>query len=504
MSSVEDRPVEHLKPVPPRTRDAAFVAASEDPIIGLTPEGEITSWNPAAERLYGYSVEEAVGRSIAMLVPPELRGRANLLATVRAGGSVHQYETQRLAKDGRRVEVSISMSPIRDESGAVVAAVAFTRDNTAHKERERQLLASEARLEEAQALAQIGSWQWDIAANKTTWSDELYRISGTAHVTPNYEGFLERVHPDDLEMFAQAIERALTEATPFALDHRIVRPDGSIKVLASRGQVVTDDAGRVIRMSATAQDITERHALERMKNEFISVVSHELRTPLTSIRGSLGLLAGGVLGPLPEKGQQMLDIAVRSTDRLVRLINDILDIERIESGAETMRREVVSASDLMDQARHAVQATADQAGLTLSVSASPLSIEVDPDRIVQTLINLLSNAIKFSEPGNTVWLRAKHSHDGALFTVEDDGRGIPADKLNSIFERFNQVDGSDSREKGGTGLGLAICRSIVGQHGGRIWVDSEVGEGSKFSFVIPVEDDHVPSLAAGVVSGQPT
>ena len=213
MSSAQHGHVKRLECVkPPRTQETAFVDASEDPIIGLTPDGYITSWNPAAVRLYGYSAEEAVGRSIVILVPPELcDGRESLLGAVRAGRAVRQHETQRLAKDGRRIEVSISISPITDQSGAVVGAVAFTRDSTAYKERERQLRESEARLAEAQRLAQLGSWEWDVRTNTVTWSDELYRINGRVHLTPTYEGYLETVHPDDLEIVTRTIERSFAE-----------------------------------------------------------------------------------------------------------------------------------------------------------------------------------------------------------------------------------------------------------------------------------------------------
>ena len=245
--------------------------------------------------------------------------------------------------------------------------------------------------------------------------------------------------------------------------------------------------GKLIGAVTTFLDITKRREIERMKNEFISVVSHELRTPLTSIRGALGLVASGKLGTLPEKTQRMLDIAVSNTDRLVRLINDILDIERIESGRVVMARRACIASALVTQAVDVMRPLAEKAGLSLVASACPCQLWVDPDRILQTITNLLSNAIKFSPPGGTVRVEAEqHGADSVLFRVRDQGRGIPADKLERIFERFEQVDASDAREKGGTGLGLAISRSIVQQHGGRIWAESVLGQGSDFCFSLPL------------------
>jgi CheY-like chemotaxis protein len=236
----------------------------------------------------------------------------------------------------------------------------------------------------------------------------------------------------------------------------------------------------------TFKDITERQAIERMKAEFVSTVSHELRTPLTSIRGSLGLLSGGVLGPINPSAEQMLKIAVTNTDRLIRLINDILDIERLESGRASLTRRVCDVPELLALTLESVRGVAEQAKVSLAVSANEERIEADPDRVIQTLTNLLGNAIKFSTPGSTVWLEVVRADDELLFSVRDEGRGIPREKLVSIFERFSQVDASDSREKGGTGLGLAICRSIVQQHGGRIWAESEgEGHGSAFFFTLP-------------------
>jgi Amt family ammonium transporter len=243
--------------------------------------------------------------------------------------------------------------------------------------------------------------------------------------------------------------------------------------------------GRLVELIGIGADVTAQREVERMKEEFLSVVSHELRTPLTSIRGSLGLLAGGLAAGLPEKGQRMLDIAVRNTDRLARLINDILDIERIKSGRVRMERAACDAGELMQQAAEAMLGTAEQAGVRIVIEPLAARVWADPDRMVQTLDNLISNAIKFSPHGATVRLSAEQQGEIVVFQVRDEGRGIPADKLETVFERFQQVEASDFREKGGAGLGLAICRSIVDGLGGRIWVESTPGQGSSFFVALP-------------------
>jgi PAS domain S-box-containing protein len=245
------------------------------------------------------------------------------------------------------------------------------------------------------------------------------------------------------------------------------------------------------------KDITARQQVEHLKDEFVSIVSHELRTPLTSIRSTLGLLASGWLNSHPEKSQRMLEIAFSNTNRLVRLINDVLDIERIKFGKVTMERRLCNASDLMLQSVDTMRAMADKAEVSLSVTPVATQIWADPDRLIQTFTNLLSNAIKFSPPHSTVSLTAEllpasdTQPPMILFQVQDHGIGIPSDKLDTIFDRFQQVDSSNSRTQGGTGLGLTICRGIVQQHDGQIWVTSQLGEGSCFYITLPLADSRL-------------
>ncbi|WP_446742766.1 PAS domain S-box protein [Silvibacterium acidisoli] len=244
--------------------------------------------------------------------------------------------------------------------------------------------------------------------------------------------------------------------------------------------------GTAIGSVLSFRDISERYALDRMKDEFISTVSHELRTPLTSIRGALGLLSSGLLGEISEKAGNLMRIALSNSDRLVRLINDILDLERMQSGRAPLNFREISLDDLAKQVVEAVQPMADAASIRLALHAVPTQSEVDPDRIQQVITNLLSNAIKFSPPEATVTVEVGPTRDGAMLSVIDNGRGIPTDKLETIFDRFQQVDASDSRQKGGTGLGLAICRTILQQHGGRIWAEhNPAGSGAAFRVFLP-------------------
>jgi len=257
------------------------------------------------------------------------------------------------------------------------------------------------------------------------------------------------------------------------------------------------DEGYISGMVVAFQDVSERQRLETMKDEFISTVSHELRTPLTSLRASLGLIQSGTLDKRPEKQQQMVEMAIGSCDRLIRLVNDILDFDLGERGRLPLKRGPVDTANLLRRATDAAHGTAAAAGIEFRVEAKGPPVFADEERVLQVLNELVANAIKFSAANTTIRLSAEGPNangelgenvataDEVRFAVEDQGQGIAADKLGRIFERFHQGDGSDARALGGTGLGLALCRSIVEQHGGRIWAESEVGKGSRFLFTIP-------------------
>jgi signal transduction histidine kinase/CheY-like chemotaxis protein len=243
-----------------------------------------------------------------------------------------------------------------------------------------------------------------------------------------------------------------------------------------RSALLSDELARAMRESLQHQTaLTQRKQLDTLKDEFISTVSHELRTPLTSIHGALGLLSSGKAGHVDEKAANLLRIANSNTDRLVRLINDILDLERMESGRAPLQIRRLELRDVVAQSIDTMRSMADKFGVLLDVVPEPadtsISFDGDADRIQQVLTNLLSNAIKFSARGGLIQVLTASDGDNLVLQVVDAGRGVPVDKLESIFDRFGQVEASDARQKGGSGLGLAICRSIVAQHGGTIWAE---------------------------------
>jgi len=277
------------------------------------------------------------------------------------------------------------------------------------------------------------------------------------------------------------------EDTVFRADGSSFRSDYALTPILDHGRL----SGSVL----SFRDISQRYALDRLKEEFISTVSHELRTPLTSIRGALGLLSYGGMAQLNEKASNLLRIALSNSDRLVRLINDILDLERMESGRERLAFRPVQLGQIVRHAIDCMAPVAEAAAVQLIHDSTQAEIAADPDRLLQVLTNLLSNAVKFSPPNSTVSVLLRPDASGVTLSVVDPGRGIPAEKLESIFGRFQQVDSSDSRQKGGTGLGLAICRTIVQQHSGRIWAERNPARGSTFRVFLPYQP--VPIGAPG-------
>ncbi|MEG4984637.1 PAS domain S-box protein [Microcoleus sp. BR0-C5] len=548
---------EHKQTRDELVRLASIVESSDDGIVGKTLAGTIQSWNAGAEKIYGYCAAEIKGQSIEILAIPERpKEMPQILENIRAGASIDHYETVHLRKDGQQIDVSLTISPIKDATGAVTGVSTISRDISDSKRVEKAFEQLRHQTEMILFSAGEGICGLNKQGKVTFVNPAAVRMAGCESKQlidrPLYESLhraqeecsraIEQLSPaTDINSGSELVPHCAAPQAGKRLPNRV-----SSQILATledgEARRVTDEIfwrrdgssfpveyvvapmreqGEIIGAVVTFKDITERLAVERMKDEFISVVSHELRTPMTSIHGALGLLNSGLLDAYPQKAKRMLEIAVTNTDRLVRLVNDILDLERMESSYSTAIKQTCNVAELMLQAADEMQGMAQQAGVTLSVKPVKAQLQAVPDRLIQALTNLLSNAIKFSPSGATVWLSGELTHNRDLtekaglksvsspsllspepaaahphlpgtsswyivIAVKDQGRGIPPDKLEMVFERFQQVDASDSRQKGGTGLGLAICRSIVQQHGGRMWVESVLGEGSTFFLSLPL------------------
>jgi signal transduction histidine kinase len=411
------------------------------------------------------------------------------IVRVMSGAEVRDLEFMVETGPGHRRTLSANGRLIVDDDGRHLGAVVATRDVTDRNRAREALERSEARF---RAASDGGLDMFMIFEAVRDGDDRIVdfvyadvNARATATLGRKRDDLighrLSHVYPHTVKSgyLAKFIDVALTRVP---LEEEIEMQMPGFEGRWAWNQVVPLGDG----VAVTSRDITHRKELERMKDEFLSVVSHELRTPLTSIRGALGLISSGRLAQAPAKAQRMMDLAVDNADRLIRLINDILDVERINAGKISIVRDWCDGADLARRVVETLRPVAERAGVELTIAGDQLRIFADADRVTQTLTNLLGNAIKFSPRGSRVETTAHIYRGTALFEVRDYGRGIPPHKLETIFDRFAQVDASDAREKGGTGLGLAICRGIVRQHGGRIWAELPDGGGSLFRFTIPL------------------
>ncbi|WP_017318525.1 response regulator [Mastigocladopsis repens] len=484
-------------------------------------EGIFIRINNTELNLLGYTRDEVIGKKkFSDLLTESSRATfQECFPIFKRRGWVNDLEFQILRKDGTIVPVLLSATAIKDAAGQYLMSRSTVFDISERKAAEVELSNLSSALESAvEGVSRMDEQGHYIYVNQAYASMMGYQPEEMVSLEWQLS-----IHPEDREKVMAAHQKMLNNGRA-EVEARGVRQDGSVFDTQVVMVKAYDPQQNYIGHYCFMKDISDRREIERLKDEFVSVVSHELRTPLTSIRGSLGLVASGVLHTQPEKAQRMLEIAVNNSDRLIRLINDILDIERMDSGKVTMTKQTCDAASLMLQSADEMRSMADKAEVTLSVCPISAKLWADPDRIVQTFTNLLSNAVKFSTPGSTVWLSAEiieekgirgvggvgeentllssstpstspSSQCYILFQVRDQGRGIPADKIETIFGRFQQVDASDARKKGGTGLGLTICRSIVQHHGGRIWAESTFGEGSIFYILLPIQQEQEEPIA---------
>ncbi|MBI3529868.1 MAG: response regulator [Betaproteobacteria bacterium] len=351
---------------------------------------------------------------------------------------------------------------------------------------EEDLMASVSRAAAMDEASPLGTFVTDAQQRCLHLNPAYEKITGYSAQAVLGSAWSAGIHPDDRDRVLARWRDALGHDRIFDAECRFLRADGSATWVSCKAAPMMS-GGQLLGYVGTLEDISERKNVERMKNEFVSTVSHELRTPLTSIMGSLGLLAGGASGALSAEVRTLVDIARKNSERLVRLINDILDIEKIESGRmqfELLPREL---QPLVEQAVAANRAYAEQFGVSFAIAAQlpGAKARVDADGMMQVMTNLMANAAKFSPHGATVELRLGREGDMIRLAVSDRGPGIPESFRDKVFEKFSQADASDSRKKGGTGLGLSITKAIVEAMGGSIGFVTGEGQGTTFYFDLP-------------------
>jgi PAS domain S-box-containing protein len=479
-------------------RLAAIVESSDDAIISKDLNGAILSWNSGAERLFGYAPEEVVGKPGTILVPQDRQDEEpEILDRIRRGERVEHYETVRRRKDGRMLDVSLTVSPVRDPQGRIVGSSKNARDITQRKLAEDQIRQAQERLDLALKGADLAIWDWNVKTGEVIFNQRWAEMRGfrPEEIKPHVDSCFSGIHADDRPRVLQSLQDCLNGVNPdFECEYRISTKIGVWIWISDRGKVFArDEEGRATRMAGTELDITERKRAEealrvseaaakratQARDDMLRIVAHDLRNPLAAVAALAAVLQK--TGAEQEIGEEI----EQATRRMNRLIRDIIDATQLETGGLAINRERVPTHDVLSQVLNSQTPLISSASLELSLDAVPglPDVWVDRDRLLQVFENLVGNATKFTKPSGRVVVGARAGAGEVLFSVSDTGCGIESDHLARVFDRFWQAP--ETRHNG-LGLGLPIVKGIIEAHGGRVWVQSSPGRGSTFSFTMPV------------------
>jgi PAS domain S-box-containing protein len=487
-------------------RLAAAIEFSDDAIITKSLEGVIVTWNGGAERTFGYSSSEAIGRPVTILIPEDhLDEEPNILSRLRRGERIDHYETIRKRKDGTLINISLSISPIKDASGRIIGAAKIARDITRHKRIQEALTASDRRFGVMADSAPVLIWMSDSTKACTWFNRPWLQFTGRELKEEQGFGWMENVHLEDLDRCMQTYTTHFDAREACRLEYRLRRHDGAwrwvistaVPLLEGPAQSFSGYIGSCIDVTEFKQAADEREALlqseraarteaerlGRLKDEFLATLSHELRTPLNAILGWATLLRR--LPPGSADHTKGLETIERNSRVQAQIIGDLLDMSRIISGKVQLDVQWVSLNEVINAAIDAIRPSVDAKRLrlraTLDAKLSP--IRGDPNRLQQVLWNLLTNAVKFTPPNGRVDIVLERINSHVEISVEDSGIGIKPEFLAFVFDRFRQADASTTRQHGGLGLGLSIVKHLVELHGGTVRVKSP-GEGRGTTFVV--------------------
>jgi PAS domain S-box-containing protein len=459
----------------------------------LTPDGMLLETNQNPLTFADVEHEAVIGKPFwefpSWNATAELQEIAKTLVAQAAGGQLFHQEVNLFDASSNLHTFDVSAKPVYAiETHQILWVIVEGRDISAQVRLQNALRQEQERSLQLITSSVDGIVAFDADGCCTLWNPAMEQMTGLRQEDVmgrrGVDVFAVLLDAKTLQGFHPGIEKNVT-TFDFHFTHPKTRQRQWIEARYSplHGGSEMHNGGLLM-----VRDVTQQRELERMKREFISIISHEIRTPLSSIRGALGLVATGVLDDDPQTAKEMLGIANNNIERLVRLVNDVLALNRLESEQVELKKQWCEAAALVQQAFSSVQNLAEANQVDLRSSTGNIQVWADPDWLVQVLVNLINNAVKFSPAETTVSVNVEPQPQQVLFRVTDQGRGIPSEKLETIFGQFQQVNMSDSRQKGGTGLGLSICRLIVQLHGGRIWAESELGRGSKFYFTLPIPD----------------
>lgn len=487
-------------------RLAAIVASSDDAIISKNLDGIIVTWNEAATRIFGWQPEEVIGKSVTVLIPEDrLEEEPAILARLRAGQRVDHYQTVRVRKDGSLVDISLTISPVRNAAGEIVGASKIARDITQQKRAEETMRVSNERFRRMADSAPVLIWIADQTKGRN-WFNQVW-LEFTGRTTDQEVGFgwTQNVHEDDLARCLQAYAEGFESRRPFRAEYRLRRADGVARwiieqanplfegpeksfsgyigscVDITESKQIQADREETLKAERAAREEAER--VGRLKDEFLATVSHELRTPLNAILGWSTLLRR--LQPGSEDYARGVETIERNARVQGQIIADLLDMSRIISGKVQLDVQSIDLSEVINAALDAVKLSIEAKKLRMRVTLDARAgrLRGDPGRLQQVFWNLLTNAVKFTPSGGRIDVVMERVNSHVEVSVEDSGLGIKPDFLAFVFDRFRQADSSTTRRHGGLGLGLSIVKHLVELHGGSVRVKSP-GEGQGATFVV--------------------
>lgn len=503
----EKRSAEHS-----RAHLAAIFESASDAVVSKDLEGRVTSWNSGAEQLFGYSAEEMTGTSISRIIPEDLQAEERLiLEQIRAGERVEHMETERLHRSGRRIPMSVTISPIRDSSGRIIGASTIARDNTQRHAAMHALQQSEARFQRLADNAPMMIWQVD-ADNCGIWFNRAWLdFTGSDLTQLVGSGWTQALHRDDRE---RVIEQRLAHAAlrePFETEYRMLRRDGKYQWMYDRGAPMfegennrfTGFIGSAVDISDRKQAIAELSRAARRKDEFLATLAHELRNPLAPILTAAQLMQrASTLDPALRSASEIIE---RQARHMTRLVDDIIDVSRISRRRVVLRRQRLALDGplaaAIEATRPGIEARAQR--LHVSVPPDPLYVDGDPTRLAQIFGNLLGNAVKYTPQGGHIQVSLAAESGQVVARIRDSGKGVEPSQLEEIFEVFAQGDHSLDSVQDGLGLGLHLARQLVELHGGKIEARSEGAQrGSEFIIRLPQAEAPEPTgPAAGMGAG---
>jgi PAS domain S-box-containing protein len=475
-------------------------------IIMLDLEGRVISWNEGAERTEGYRAEEIVGHHLSVFYTAEdmQTGKPVFALGTAAMQGFFEDEGWRVRKDGSRFWAHVVLTALRDENGRLRGFGKITRDITARKEAEQALRVSEETLRLAVEAAEMGTWSWNLERDEIHWSEKFRALLGLSPgATLTYQGFLDATHPGDRRRLDRSFKGTLEQGAPYDIEFRAVWPDASVHWIAAKGRAQRSAEGLAVDMQGIVMDVTERktaeetlrhrEATERRGAElkrsnddlqqFAYVAAHDLQEPLRMVASYTQLLAQRYKGRLDSDADEFIAFAVDGAHRMQLLIADLLAYCRVETKGKELRE--TAAEGALAQALFNLQGAVHESGGVVTHDPLP-TVFADGTQLVQLFQNLVGNAIKYhgAEPPR-IHISAKNDAHEWIFSVQDNGMGIDPKYFEKVFVMFQRLHGQE--EFSGTGIGLTVCKKIAERHGGRIWVESELGKGSTFYFALPVK-----------------